>query len=169
MEYEHGSELSIGRRNSITVGIGAGPWVKAFRIVTESWYEPRFCSRRRILRFWHSPSPNHPREFWVQIDARQIKFIFRPRGLSFLDTWRTDENWDSVAVEAPTHPTGSGPIFDLLPKRVFRKTKLQTLWPTSFSWPLCVCTHVKRSREWCSGDQTRKFRPSTGEQPPQNR
>ena len=64
MEYEHGLELSVGRRNLVTLEIGAGPW-KLERDRGENHASAvvrlphAFCSAkrgRRILRFWHSPS-----------------------------------------------------------------------------------------------------------------
>ena len=68
LECEHGSELTVQNRNSATVRIGAGPWVKAFRVVVRIRHAfavvrlpQAFCSAKRGRR----------------IDARQIKFIIK--------------------------------------------------------------------------------------------
>ena len=36
MVYEHGSELSVGRRNAVTITIGGGRWVETSRTVIAS-------------------------------------------------------------------------------------------------------------------------------------
>ena len=69
MEYEHGLELSVGRRNSVTITIGAGPWVKASKIVVRiTLLRSSACHRlsvrpNEVVGFCDFGTLHHPREF----------------------------------------------------------------------------------------------------------
>ena len=50
MVYEHGSELSVGRRNAVTITIRGGPWVKASRIVVRITFLRSFVYHNLSVR-----------------------------------------------------------------------------------------------------------------------
>ena len=142
MEYEHGLELSVGRRNLVTLEIGAGPWVKASRIVVRiTLLRSSACHKlsvrpNKVVGFCDFGTLHHSREFWVQIDARQIKFIIKPWLFEF---------WKSEIRQGPEYHFSS--IYQVTPLR--HLLCLWLIWCLMSYILYILCTFLSCLVVWC--------------------